>query len=196
MRKGEIKRETTETKIELQINLDGNGTYNITSGSGFFDHMLELFTRHGRFDLKLACTGDTHVDYHHTVEDIGIALGDGISQLLGDKKGIKRYGSFILPMDEVLILCAIDLSGRSHLNFDVELSKEKVGEFDTELVKEFFLGLSRHLRATIHIKQLAGENCHHIIEAIFKCFGRTLGQAVGIDKKYSDEIPSTKGLLA
>lgn len=196
MRKGEIKRETTETKIELQINLDGNGTYNITSGSGFFDHMLELFTRHGRFDLKLACTGDTHVNYHHTVEDIGIALGDGISQLLGDKKGIKRYGSFILPMDEVLILCAIDLSGRSHLNFDVELSKEKVGEFDTELVKEFFLGLSRHLRATIHIKQLAGENCHHIIEAIFKCFGRTLGQAVAIDKKYSDEIPSTKGLLA
>lgn len=196
MRKGEVKRETTETKIELQLNLDGKGTYEIATGSGFFDHMLELFSRHGRFDLKLTCIGDTHVDYHHTVEDVGIALGDGFSQLLGDKKGIKRYGSFILPMDEVLILCAIDLSGRSHLNFDVEFSKEKVGEFDTELVKEFFLGLSRHLRATVHIKQLAGENCHHIIEAIFKCFARTLEQAVAIDEEYINEVPSTKGLLA
>lgn len=196
MRKGEVRRQTTETKIELRLNLDGEGTYAIASGSGFFDHMLELFTRHGRFDLTLTCEGDVHVDYHHTVEDVGIALGDAFSQILGDKKGIIRYGNFILPMDEVLVLCAIDLSGRSFLNFDVNLNREKVGDFDTELVKEFFLAISRHLRATIHIKQLAGENCHHLIEAIFKCFARALGQAVSIDEEYADEIPSTKGLLA
>lgn len=195
MRRSEIKRHTGETKIELKLNLDGTGIYKIDSGSGFLDHMLELFTMHGRFDLSLTCQGDTRVDLHHTVEDIGIALGEAFSDALGDKRGICRYGSFILPMDEVLMLCAVDLSGRSHLNFDVSLDKEKVGNFDTELVKEFMLALSRHLKAAIHIKQWAGENCHHIIEAIFKCLGRSMAIAVTVDDKYSDQIPSTKGIL-
>lgn len=195
MRTAEVRRDTTETKIELKLNLDGTGQYQIQSGCGFLDHMLELFTMHGRFDLSLSCQGDTHVDYHHTVEDIGIALGKAFSDALGEKRGIKRYGSFILPMDEALILCAIDLSGRSHLNFDISLDKEKVGDFDTELVKEFMLGFSRNLNASLHLKQLAGENCHHIIEAIFKALGRALNIAVEKDEKYKDQIPSTKGTL-
>jgi len=195
MRTAEVKRDTTETKIELKLNLDGSGIYQIKSGCGFLDHMLELFAMHGRFDLSLNCKGDCHVDYHHTVEDIGIALGKAFSYALGDKRGIKRYGSFILPMDEALILCAVDLSGRSHLNFDVSLNKEKVGNFDTELVKEFMLAFSRNLNAGIHLKQLAGENCHHIIEAIFKALARALNIAVEMDEKFKDQIPSTKGTL-
>jgi len=196
MRTAEVKRDTTETKIELKLNLDGSGIYNIRSGCGFFDHMLELFSMHGRFDLSLSCQGDSHVDYHHTVEDVGIALGKAFSDALGDKRGIKRYGSFILPMDEALILCAVDLSGRSYLNFDISLNKEKVGDFDTELIKEFMLALTRNLNATIHLKQLAGENCHHIIEAAFKALSRALNIAVEKDEKYKDQIPSTKGILA
>jgi len=195
MRKADIQRHTRETQIELSLNLDGTGKHDLRSGSGFLDHMLELFTVHGRFDLTLECHGDTHVDLHHTVEDIGITLGDAFSEALGNKRGIRRYGSNILPMDEVLMLCAVDLSGRCHLNFDVSLSREKVGDFDTELVKEFSLALCRHLRATVHIKQMAGENCHHIIEAIFKALGRSLGAATDIDRKYFQEIPSTKGIL-
>ena len=157
--------------------------------------MLELFARHGRFDLTLKCDGDTQVDYHHTTEDIGIALGQAILEALGDKKGIRRYGSFLLPMDETLVMTALDLSGRSYLVMDVEIPTEKVGDFDTELVKEFMIALSSNSRMTLHFKMLHGENSHHIIEAMFKGLGRALGEAVSIDEKYRDEIPSTKGVL-
>ena len=201
MRMAEITRNTNETQISLKLNLDGRGKIepaeqgSLLSGSGFLDHMLELFARHGRFDLALTCKGDTYVDYHHTTEDIGISLGNAFKQALGDFRGIKRYGSFILPMDEALIMISIDISGRPHLAYDVSIPAQKVGDFDTELAEEFMLGFVRALGATVHIKQLAGTNSHHIIEAVFKCFGRALAQAVEIDEKFSDEIPSTKGVL-
>ncbi len=195
MRIAEIMRKTNETDIRLTLNLDGTGKSEIHSGVGFLDHMLTLFARHGRFDLALSCNGDTDVDDHHSVEDIGIALGQAFDKALGDKRGIVRYGSFILPMDETLILSAVDLSGRSYLNFDLHIPTQKVGAFDTELAEEFFLGFVRNANMTLHIKQLEGRNSHHIIEGTFKCVARTLKQAVAIDQDFRDEIPSTKGVL-
>ena len=195
MRTAEINRKTNETDIRLSLNLDGTGESEINSGVGFLDHMLTLFARHGRFALQLRCDGDTDVDDHHSVEDIGIALGQAFSQALGDKRGIVRYGSFILPMDETLILTAADISGRSYLNFDLQIPTQKVGTFDTELTEEFFLGFVRNANLTLHIKQLEGKNSHHIIEGTFKSFGRTMKQAVAIDEAFRDEIPSTKGVL-
>ena len=195
MRTAEINRKTNETDIRLMLNLDGTGAGEIRSGVGFLDHMLELFKRHGRFDLTLSCDGDTHVDDHHSVEDIGIALGQAFAQALGDKRGILRYGSCILPMDETLILTAVDISGRPYLNYDLHIPTEKVGTFDTELVEEFFLGFVRNSGMTVHIKQLEGKNSHHIIEGAFKSIARTLRQAVAVDERFRDEIPSTKGVL-
>lgn len=195
MRTAEIKRVTGETDIALSLKLDGKGTYDVDTGCGFLNHMLELFTRHGRFDMTVKCTGDTQVDDHHTVEDIGIALGQAFKLALGDKKGIERYGEMILPMDETLILCALDISGRACLNFDVDIPTEKVGTFDTELVKEFMMAFSRELGLTLHFVMMAGENSHHIIEAIFKALARALAKAVKINEEFADEIPSTKGLL-
>ena len=195
MRTAEIIRTTKETDIHLSLNLDGTGASEINSGVGFLDHMLTLFAKHGRFDLKLTCNGDTYVDDHHSVEDIGIALGQAFEQALGDKRGIVRYGSFILPMDETLILSAVDISGRSYLNFDLHIPTRKVGTFDTELAEEFFLGFVRNANLTLHLKQLEGKNSHHIIEGTFKAFGRTMKQAVAIDSQFKDEIPSTKGVL-
>ena len=195
MRRKKIVRDTKETQIILALEVDGTGAYEIDTGCGFFNHMMELFTRHGRFDIAIDCKGDTDVDYHHTVEDIGIALGRAFREALGDKKGISRYGSMLLPMDEALILCAVDIGGRSSVNFDVEISTQKVGDFDTELVKEFVLALAREMGLTVHIRMLAGENTHHIIEGIFKALGRALRQACAIEEEYADEIPSTKGVL-
>lgn len=195
MREASILRETAETKIDLTLNLDGKGESNVSSGCGFLDHMLTLFASHGRFDLTLRCVGDTQVDDHHTVEDIGIALGQAFAKALGDKKGICRYGSMILPMDEALILSAVDLSGRGILCDALEIPTEKVGSFDTELVKEFWLGFVRNAACALHIRQLAGENSHHIIEGAFKSVARSLRQAVEIDAAFADEIPSTKGVL-
>ncbi len=195
MRKSEIIRKTAETDIVLRLDLDGSGKSSVDTGCGFLDHMLTLFSRHGRFDLEVACKGDTYVDDHHTVEDIGIALGSAFKEALGDRKGITRYGDIVLPMDETLMVCAVDISGRDGLGFDVSIPTDKVGNFDTELVKEFFLGFVRKAEVTLHFKQLAGENTHHIIEAMFKAFGRTMGKAVKIDRDYKDEIPSTKGVL-
>ncbi|WP_316630215.1 imidazoleglycerol-phosphate dehydratase HisB [uncultured Ruminococcus sp.] len=195
MRTAQITRTTKETDIRLTLNLDGTGKSEIHSGVGFLDHMLTLFAKHGRFDLELTCNGDTEVDDHHSVEDIGIALGQAFEQALGDKRGIVRYGSFILPMDETLILSAVDISGRSYLNFDLQIPTQKVGTFDTELAEEFFLGFVRNANLTLHLKQLEGKNSHHIIEGTFKSFGRTMKQAVAIDENFRDEIPSTKGVL-
>lgn len=195
MRTAEINRKTNETDIKLSLDLDGTGKSEINSGVGFLDHMLTLFARHGRFDLKLSCNGDTYVDDHHSVEDIGIALGQAFAQALADKRGIIRYGSFILPMDETLILAAVDISGRSYLNFDLHIPTQKVGTFDTELCEEFFLGFVRNSDMTMHLKQLEGKNSHHIIEGTFKCVARALRQAVSVDEAFKDEIPSTKGVL-
>ena len=195
MRQAEIKRETKETQIQLSVNLDGTGEAAIETGCGFLNHMLELFARHGDFDLKITCHGDTQVDDHHSAEDIGICLGKAFEQALGDKRGITRYGQFLLPMDETLVLCACDLSGRDYLGWTVELPAAKVGNFDTELAKEFWLGFVRNCPGSLHIRQLAGENTHHILEAIFKGMGRTLKAAVSLDAKHLNEIPSTKGLL-
>ena len=195
MRTAQITRTTKETDIRLTLNLDGTGKSEIHSGVGFLDHMLTLFAKHGRFDLDLTCNGDTEVDDHHSVEDIGIALGQAFEQALGDKRGIVRYGSFILPMDETLILSAVDISGRSYLNYDLHIPTQKVGTFDTELTEEFFLGFVRNANLTLHIKQLEGKNSHHIIEGTLKSFGRTMKQAVAIDENFRDEIPSTKGVL-
>lgn len=195
MRTAQITRNTNETKIQLSVNLDGRGEYENKTGVGFLDHMLDLFARHGRFDLRVKCEGDTWVDDHHTVEDVGIALGTAMREALGDRKGIVRYGSMILPMDEALVLCAVDISGRSTLGWKMEIPSQKVGTFDTELVKEFWLAFSRTLGATMHFQQLAGENSHHIIEAMFKGAGRALSQAAAIDPRFADEIPSTKGML-
>ena len=195
MRTAEINRKTNETDIKLSLDLDGTGKSEINSGVGFLDHMLTLFARHGRFDLTLSCDGDTYVDDHHSVEDIGIALGQAFAQALSDKRGIIRYGSFILPMDETLILSAVDISGRSYLNYDLHIPTDKVGTFDTELTEEFFWGFVRNANLTLHIKQLEGKNSHHIIEGAFKSFGRSMKQAVAIDAAFRDEIPSTKGVL-
>lgn len=195
MRTAEIKRKTNETNILLTLDLDGSGKSMIKTGCGFLDHMLTLFARHGRFDLEIQCDGDTWVDDHHTVEDVGIALGDAFRCALGEKKGINRYGSKILPMDESLILATVDLSGRSYLGYALEIPTEKVGTFDTELVEEFLLGFTRRAECTLHVRKLAGSNSHHIIEGAFKALGRALKEAVAIDAAFADEIPSTKGVL-
>ena len=195
MRTAEIKRKTAETDIVLSLNIDGKGESQIKSGCGFLDHMLTLFAKHGRFDITLTCNGDTYVDDHHTVEDIGIALGEAFSNALSDKRGIVRYGNMILPMDESLIMSAVDLSGRSYLGYGLEIPSEKVGSFDTELVEEFWLAFVRKAECTLHVKQLAGRNSHHIIEGAFKSVARSLKQAVSIDSDFTDEIPSTKGVL-
>lgn len=195
MRTSAIERNTLETQIALTLNLDGTGIADVKTGCGFLDHMLTLFARHGDFDLTVKCQGDTEVDYHHTVEDIGIALGQAFEECLGDKRGITRYGQFLLPMDETLVLCACDLSGRDYLGWAVELPASKVGTFDTELAKEFWLAFVRNCPASIHIRQMAGENTHHILEAVFKGMGRTLKQAVSMDAKHLNDIPSTKGTL-
>lgn len=195
MRIAKINRKTKETDITLVLNLDGKGDSAIRTGCGFLDHMLELFTKHGNFDLAISCVGDTQVDYHHTVEDIGIALGEAFREALGDKRGITRYGSLALPMDEALILVAVDLSGRAYLNDQLKIVPYKVGSFDTELVKEFFLAFTRNAECNLHIVQLAGENAHHIIEGAFKAFARAMRTAVEIDERNPNAIPSTKGTL-
>ncbi|MBR2942201.1 MAG: imidazoleglycerol-phosphate dehydratase HisB [Clostridia bacterium] len=195
MRTASIIRKTTETDIQLTLTLDGEEKSCIDTGCGFLNHMLELFARHGGFGLAIACKGDTQVDDHHTVEDVGIALGEAFRGALGDKRGITRYGSFLLPMDEALVLVALDISGRCTCCCDLQLPAQKVGTFDTELVEEFFLGLCRSMGLTLHLKQLAGSNTHHIIEAAFKGFGRAMAQAVAIDARHANDVPSTKGLL-
>ena len=195
MRSFELERNTNETKVRLSIDLDGRGYYQNKTGVGFLDHMLDLFARHGRFDLTVHCEGDTWVDDHHTTEDVGIALGTAMRQALGEMKGIGRYGSMLLPMDEALVLCAVDISGRAALGWAMEIPAQKIGSFDTELVKEFWLAFTRALGASVHFRQLAGENSHHIVEAMFKGAGRALRQAVTIDPAFADEIPSTKGML-
>lgn len=192
-RLGSITRQTAETDISLTLCIDGSGTSSINTGCGFMDHMLTLFAKHGGFDLTVNCKGDTEVDYHHSVEDIGICLGMALSEALGDMRGITRYGSMILPMDEALILTAVDISGRSYLACELDIPTEKVGDFDTELVKEFLLAFTRKAGLTLHVRQLAGENSHHIIEGIFKSLARSLKTAVSRDG--SSTIPSTKGIL-
>ncbi len=191
----EISRKTAETDISLKLDLYGKGDNRIDTGCGFLDHMLVLFAKHGRFDLEINCKGDVEVDYHHTAEDIGITLGQAFKKALGDKKGIVRYGNMILPMDEALILSAVDFSGRSYLSYELQIPTEKVGDFDTELVEEFWLGFVRNADATLHIKQLSGSNSHHIIEGAFKSVARSFRQAVAIDEEFKDEIMSTKGVL-
>ena len=195
MRTAEILRKTGETDIALRLNLDGTGKGNIATGCGFLDHMLTLFARHGRFNLEISCKGDTWVDDHHTVEDIGIALGQAFAQALGDKRGIYRYGDVALPMDETLILSAVDISGRGYLGYALQITAQKVGTFDTELVEEFWLAFIRNAQVTLHIRQLAGTNSHHIIEGAFKSVARSLRAAVAIDPVAANEIPSTKGVL-
>ena len=207
MRTSEIKRKTAETDIALKLDIDGSGKFDIKTGSGFFDHMLQLFARHGRFDIELCCDGDSDVDYHHTVEDVGIVIGQAFKEALGDKKGIRRYGSMLLPMDETLMLVALDISGRSYLVYDVEFKAMKVfddsdetksmmaGGFDSELAEEFMVAFSRELGLTLHIKKLEGTNTHHIIEGTFKGLARALADACRIDERFADEIPSTKGSL-
>ena len=195
MRNAQIERNTAETQISLSLGLDGSGRYEIDTGCGFLDHMLELFSRHGRFDLKVACRGDVKVDYHHTVEDIGICLGKAFTQALGEMRGIYRYGNFLLPMDETLVLCAVDLSGRSALGWGLTLPCGRVGDFDTELCKEFWLAFVRNCPCSLHVQQMAGENTHHIIEAAFKGLARALAQAAAIEPGHEGEIPSTKGVL-
>lgn len=195
MRQAEIVRKTGETDIRVKLELDGTGICRIDTGVGFLDHMLELFARHGRFDLAVSCKGDTRVDDHHSTEDIGIALGQAFDRALGEKKGILRYGQMILPMDESLILSAVDLSGRGLLVYDLRIPTEKVGTFDTELTEEFFRALAHNARCTLHIRQLAGSNSHHIIEGTFKSVARSLRAAVKIDPECAGEIPSTKGVL-
>ena len=195
MRTADLIRTTAETDINLSLCLDGTGSADIQSGVGFLDHMLTLFARHGGFDLKISCKGDTYVDDHHTVEDIGIALGQAFGKALGDKKGLCRYGDITLPMDEALILSAVDISGRGYLGLDLSIPSQKVGTFDTELVEEFFLAFVRSADITLHIRQLAGKNSHHIIEGTFKAVGRALRQAVAMDARFADTIPSTKGVL-
>lgn len=195
MRTSEMKRTTKETDIALSLSLDGSGASEIDSGCGFLDHMLTLFAKHGGFDLTLTCKGDTEVDYHHTVEDIGITLGKAIAEALGDKRGICRYGSMILPMDETLILSAVDISGRAYYVSELSMRAKKVGDFDVELVDEFFQALAQNAAVTLHIRQLAGRNTHHIIEGVFKSVARSLRAAVAIDARFADAVPSTKGVL-
>ena len=194
-RQAQLSRTTAETDIHLNLNLDGKGESTIQSGCGFLDHMLTLFAKHGGFDLALTCDGDTYVDDHHTVEDIGIVLGQAFAQCLGDKRGVGRYGSMTLPMDEALILAAVDLSGRSYLGFALDIPTARVGTFDTELVEEFWLAFTRNALCTLHLRKIAGTNSHHIIEGAFKAAARALRQAVAIDPMRADELPSTKGVL-
>lgn len=195
MRTAELNRDTAETKIALSLDLGGKGVANIDTGCGFLDHMLTLFAGHGKFDLTVSCKGDTQVDDHHTVEDVGIALGQAVAKALGDKKGITRYGTVTLPMDEALVMCALDLSGRCGLYGELKIPSRKVGTFDTELVEEFFLAFVRNAAATVHFVQFAGSNSHHIIEGAFKAFGRALRTAVKVDPDFANEVPSTKGVL-
>lgn len=194
MRTGQVIRKTKETDIELELNLDGTGKYDVSTGVGFFDHMMELFTRHGLFDIKLKVKGDTYIDCHHTVEDTGIALGKAFKEALGDMKGIKRYGSFYLPMDETLTLSSLDISGRPYLHMD-SIPDKRVGDMESEMVKEFFWGFVRNAGITLHIKLIHGENTHHIIESIFKGVARALDQATSIDERTIGVIPSTKGVI-
>lgn len=195
MRSSEIKRKTAETDISLSLCLDGSGESGINTGVGFLDHMLTLFAKHGHFDLDVTCKGDIEVDDHHSVEDIGICLGMAFAEALGDSRGITRYGDITLPMDEALILAAVDLGGRSHLEYDLEIPSEKVGTFDTELVEEFFIAFARNAKMNLHILQLRGRNSHHIIEGTFKAVARALAKAVFVQEAYQNEIPSTKGVL-
>ena len=195
MRQASVERNTKETQITLKLNLDGAGKAEIDTGVGFLNHMLELLAFHGQFDLTVTCRGDVQVDDHHSVEDIGIALGQAFAEALGDKKGIVRYGNFLLPMDEALVLCAVDLCGRDTLGYQVNIPTQKVGSFDTELVQEFMLGFARNAKACVHFVQMAGTNSHHIIEAMFKGLGRALRQAVAIDPGQADRTPSSKGVL-
>ena len=195
MRVSEIKRKTAETDIVLKLALDGKGESKIDTGSGFLNHMLTLFAKHARFDLDVVCKGDTDVDYHHTVEDVGICLGKAFLEALGDKKGIKRYADKVIPMDESLILVATDVSGRDYLGYALDIPSYRVGDFDTELCEEFFKAFVREAKITLHVRQLAGTNSHHIIEGAFKAFGRTLSEASEIDARFADEVPSTKGVL-
>lgn len=191
----ELQRKTAETAIELTFSAYGHGNAKIDTGCGFLDHMLTLFTRHGGFDISLLCTGDTHVDDHHTTEDIGICLGHAVAEAAGDKKGLNRYGSMILPMDEALILSAVDLSGRGMLVADLQIPAEKVGSFDTELVKEFFIAFAREARLTLHVRQLSGSNSHHIIEGVFKSVAHSLATALAENKALEGAVLSTKGVL-
>lgn len=195
MRSAVLERKTSETQIKLSLDIDGSGISEISSGIGFLDHMLTLFAKHSGFDLEVSCAGDTYVDDHHSCEDIGIVLGSALKEALGDKRGISRYGDIILPMDEALILCACDVSGRSCLVFDAGFPTEKIGSFDTELVQEFFEAFTRSSGITLHIRKLSGANSHHIAEGIFKAFARCMAKACGIDEKRKDEIPSTKGVI-
>ena len=195
MRTASVIRKTAETDISLTLCLDGKGESTIKSGCGFLDHMLTLFAKHGRFDLSVSCIGDTYVDYHHTVEDVGICLGQAFAKALGDKKGITRYGNMLLPMDEALILSAVDISGRGGFYPIMNIPTQKVGDFDTELCLEFWIAFARDAGMTLHVQQLAGSNSHHIMEGIFKSVARSLKTAVAIDPAFADEIPSTKGML-
>lgn len=195
MRSAICSRATGETSIELSLTLDGAGAYSIDTGCGFLNHMLELFARHGRFDLTLTCRGDVQVDDHHTVEDVAIVLGRAFSEALGDRAGIRRYGSCVLPMDEALILAAVDISGRAAVGDALEIPTEKVGDFDTQLVREFWWGFARSLGCAVHVRRLAGENSHHIIEGAFKAMARALAEAVSVDEAHAGEIPSTKGTI-
>ena len=195
MRKAETVRKTGETDITLSLDIDGKGESEISSGVGFLDHMLTLFSRHGRFDLCLKCIGDTYVDDHHSTEDIAIALGSAFRKALGDKRGIKRYGDIILPMDEALVLASVDISGRSYIRFTSNFQTEKIGTFDVELLEDFFTSFAENAGITLHIRQLDGRNSHHIAEAMFKAVARALRKAVEIYERAKDEIPSTKGVL-
>ncbi len=195
MRTSNISRKTAETDINLTLNIDGEGKSVIDTGCGFLDHMLTLFAKHAHYDLEVSCKGDVNVDYHHTVEDVGICLGKALAESLGDKRGIVRYGNIILPMDEALILVAIDISGRDYLGYALDIPSYRVGDFDTELCEEFFKALTREAKVTIHLRQLAGTNSHHIIEGAFKAFGRALSSATEISEKYKNDIPSTKGTI-
>lgn len=195
MRTAELSRKTKETDISLRLNLDGAGNSDIQSGCGFLDHMLTLFAKHAGYDLTVFCNGDKEVDFHHTTEDIGIALGKAFLSALGDKRGITRYGDIVLPMDESLIAAAVDISGRDYLSFAMNIPAEKVGDFDTELCEEFFMAFVREAKITLHLTQLAGKNSHHLIEGAFKAAARALGRATAIDEKRKNEIPSTKGVL-
>ena len=195
MRTAEIKRKTAETDIAVKLNVDGTGNADISTGVGFLDHMLTLFARHGRFDLDVKCRGDLNVDFHHTVEDVAICIGKAFEQALGDKAGITRYGSVILPMDEALVLCALDISGRTFLALDLGIRAKRIGDFDVELIEEFFHGFTRACPVTLHIKKLDGRNSHHLAEAAFKAFGRTLCAACALDERLGGRIPSTKGVL-
>lgn len=195
MREASITRNTAETQIKLCLNLDGSGNSEVKTGVGFLDHMLVLLAKHSRFDLNISCNGDTWVDDHHSVEDVGIALGQAFAEALGEKRGINRYGSQILPMDEALVLCAVDLSGRDYLGYELPIPSQKIGSFDTELVQEFWLGFVRNAGCTLHLRLLTGSNSHHIVEGAFKAAGRALRQAVAVDKDFAQDIPSTKGVL-